>query len=85
MSSSTSPAYLGLSKAQEYTLKPAYVIGKGFLELETAHFGPRDTTKAVNDFIKTVYLAILFKRVISRTRGRKEPVLIIYASVTVRA
>lgn len=82
MSSSTSPAYLGLNKAQEYTLKPAYIIGKGFIQLETSHFGPRDRTKAVNDLIRTMYLALLFKRMVSRYKKRKQPVLIIYASVT---
>ena len=81
MSSSTSPAYLGLNKAQEYTLKPAYILGKGFIQLETSHFGPRDRTKAVNDLIRTMYLALLFKRMVSRYKKRKQPVLIIYASV----
>ena len=82
MSSSTSPAYLGLNKAQEYTLKPAYIIGMGFLQLETNYFGPRDRTKAVNDLIRSMYLALLFKRMVSRYKMRKQPVLIIYASVT---
>ena len=82
MSSSTSPAYLGLNKAQEYTLKAPYIIGKGFIQLETSHFGPRDRTKAVNDLIRTMYLALLFKRMVSRYKKRKQPVLIIYASVT---
>lgn len=82
MSASTSPAYLGLNKAQEYTLKPAYIIGKSFLQLETRQFGPRDKTKAVDNFINSIYLALFFKRIISRFRSRKQPALIIYASVT---
>jgi len=82
MSSSTSPAYLGLNKTQEFTLKPAYIVGKGFLSLEERHFGIRDRTKAIDDLIRTMYLALLFKRMISRYRIRKQPILIIYASVT---
>ena len=82
MSSSTSPAYLGLNKAQEYTLKPAYIFGKSYLELEQNHFGPRDRTKAVNDLIAAMHLALVFKRMISKFRSRKQPVLVVYASVT---
>ncbi|KAL7552363.1 hypothetical protein ACHAWF_015597 [Thalassiosira exigua] len=82
MSSSASPAYLGLNQAQEYTLKPNYFVGKSFLQLEVESFGPRDRTKAVNDLIRAVHLALVFKRMISRFRSRKQPVLIIYASVT---
>ncbi|KAL9178842.1 hypothetical protein ACHAXT_003973 [Thalassiosira profunda] len=82
MSSSTSPCYLGLSKAQEFTLKPAYIVGKGFLSLETSHFGTRDRSKAVDMFVRSAYLAVFFKRMISRVRGRKELVLIVYSSVT---
>ena len=82
MSSSTSDAYLGLSRAQEYTLKPAYIAGKGFIQLEAEHFGLRDSTKALNDLTSTVYLSLLFKRMISKFRGHKTPTVIVYASVT---
>jgi hypothetical protein len=82
MSSSTSPAYLGLNKAQEYTLKPAYIIGKGFKELETNHFGPRDTAKALEDFSLSVLRATVFTKMIACHRSCKQPMLIIYASVT---
>ncbi|KAL7542688.1 hypothetical protein ACHAXR_011997 [Thalassiosira sp. AJA248-18] len=82
MSPSTNQAYLGLNKAQEYTLKPAYIIGRSAFQLETNHFGRRDPEQAVKKFVRCVFLAILFKRCIARMRGRKQPVLIIYASVT---
>ena len=82
MSCSTNEAYLGLNKAQEYTLKPAYVFGKSFLTLEKEHFGKRDTAKSMAMFYKAVHLAILFKRLINRVRLRRPPVLILYASVT---
>jgi sulfite reductase alpha subunit-like flavoprotein len=82
MSSSTNEAYLGLNKAQEYTLKPAYVFGKSFLTLEREHFGKRDTTKSMTMFFKAIHLAILFKRLINKVRRRRPPVLILYASVT---
>jgi len=82
MSSSTNKAYLGLHKAQEYTLKPAYLFGASPFQLETNYFGSRDTSKAMSKLIHCVYMAMLFKRVVKRIRGRKQPVLIIYASVT---
>lgn len=82
MSSTTNQAYLGLSKAQEYTLKPAYVFGRSPFHLETKYFGRRDTSIAVSKLIHSVYLAILFKRCIGRMRERKQPLLIVYASVT---
>ena len=82
MSSTTNEAYLGLNKAQEYTLKPAYVFGKSFLTLEREHFGKRDTTKSMAMFFKAIHLAILFKRLINKVRRRRPPVLILYASVT---
>ena len=82
MSSSTNRAYLGLNQAQEYTLKPAYLFGASPFQLETNHFGQRDTSKALAKLVHCVYMAILFKRCIARIRGRKQPVLIIYASVT---
>lgn len=82
MSPTTSPSYLGLSKAQEYTLKPAYIFGKSFLQLEKRLFGPRDTSKAIDKLVKTVYLAVLFKRMVTRFRARKQPIVIVYASVT---
>ncbi|KAL7535297.1 LOW QUALITY PROTEIN: hypothetical protein ACHAXR_007456, partial [Thalassiosira sp. AJA248-18] len=82
MSPSTNRAYVGLNKAQEYTLKPAYIIGRSALQLETNYFGLRDPEKAVKKLVHCVFLAILFKRCIARMRGRKQPVLIIYASVT---
>ena len=82
MSSSTNKAYLGLHKAQEYTLKPAYLFGASPFQLETNYFGVRDTSKAMSKLIHCVYMAMLFKKVVKRIRGRKQPVLIIYASVT---
>jgi len=82
MSSATNEAYLGLNKAQEYTLKPAYVFGKSFLTLEREHFGKRDSTKSMTMFFNTVRLAIFFKRLINLVRRRRPPVLILYASVT---
>ena len=82
MSSSTNEAYLGLNKAQEYTLKPAYVFGKAFLTLEREYFGKRDTTKSMDMFFKAVTLAKLFKGWINRTRQKRQPILILYASVT---
>ena len=82
MSSSTNEAYLGLNKAQEYTLKPAYVFGKNFLALEREHFGLRDTTKSMNMFVTAVRLAVFFKGWIKRIRQKRQPVLILYASVT---
>ncbi len=82
MSSSTNEAYLGLNKAQEYTLKPAYVFGKTFLTLEREHFGKRDTTKAMKQFFTAVVLAKFFKHWINRFRQKRRPILILYASVT---
>ena len=82
MSSSTNDAYLGLNKATEYTLKPAYIVGKSAMALELRHFGPRDTSKAMSKLMTTVWLALAFKRCINRLRSRKQPLLIIYASVT---
>jgi len=82
MSSSTNRAYLGLNKAQEYTLKPAYIAGASPFQLETAHFGPRDTTKAGKDFVRAVYVALFCSRCIARIRARKTPLLIVYASIT---
>ena len=82
MSSSTNDAYLGLSKATEYTLKPAYIVGKSAMALELRHFGPRDTSEALKKLMHSIWLALLFKRFIKRFRSRKQPVLIVYASVT---
>ncbi len=82
MSSSTNEAYLGLNKAQEYTLKPAYVFGKNFLDLEREHFGLRDTTKSMRMFMTAVNMAIFFKGWIKRIRQKRQPILILYASVT---
>ena len=82
MSSSTNDAYLGLNKATEYTLKPAYIVGKSAMALELRHFGPRDTSKAISKLMTTVWLAMFLKRCINRLRSRKQPLLIIYASVT---
>lgn len=50
--------------------------------MEANYFGRRDTSIAVSKLVQCVYLAILFKRCIARMRGRKQPVLIVYASVT---
>jgi sulfite reductase alpha subunit-like flavoprotein len=82
MSSSTNRAYLGLSKAQEYTLKPAYLVGASPFQLEIKHFGKRDTSQAMDKLMKCVWLAIVFKKLVNRTRERKQPVAIVYASVT---
>lgn len=82
MSSSTNDAYLGLSKAQEYTLKPAYLLGKNFLTLEREYFGQRDTTDAMKMFIAKAKLAVFVKKWINRHRQERKPVLLIYASVT---
>ena len=82
MSSSTNDAYLGLNKATEYTLKPAYIVGKSAMALELRHFGRRDTSKAMENLINSIWLAVFFKKCINRLRSRKQPVLIIYASVT---
>ncbi|EJK55330.1 hypothetical protein THAOC_24946, partial [Thalassiosira oceanica] len=56
MSSSTNDAYLGLNKATEYTLKPAYIVGKSAMALELRRFGRRDTSKAMEQ-IDELYLA----------------------------
>ncbi len=82
MSSSTNKAYLGLNKATEYTLKPAYLYGKNFLALEREHFGQRDTTHSMRMFFSAVRLAMFFKGWISRIRQKRQPILILYASVT---
>eukprot|EP00985_Skeletonema_marinoi_P017024 scaffold9252_cov160-Skeletonema_marinoi.AAC.15 len=84
MSSSTNEAYLGLNKALEYTLKPAYVGvgGKNFLTLEREYFGNRDTTESMKMFFKAVHLAMFFKGWINSFRLKKQPILILYASVT---
>ncbi|KAK1736786.1 nitric oxide synthase [Skeletonema marinoi] len=82
MSSSTNEAYLGLNKALEYTLKPAYVGGKNFLTLEREHFGKRDTTKSMRMFFTAVFLASFFKNWVNRVRQKRQPILILYASVT---
>ncbi len=82
MSSSTNCAYLGLNKAQDYTLKPAYLYGKSPFQLEIKYFGMRDSSHAMKKFMHCVWLAILFKRCVNRIRGRKQPVVIAYASVT---
>lgn len=82
MSSSTSRAYLGLNKAQDYTLKPAYLLGTSPFQLEVKYFGKRDTSLAMKKLLHCIWLAIVFKRCINRMRGRKQPVVIAYASVT---
>ena len=82
MTSSTNKAYLGLHKCQEYTLKPAYLYGKDFLALEREHFGKRDTAHSMRMFFTAVHLAIFFKGWIKRIRQKRQPVLILYASVT---
>ncbi|KAL7439883.1 hypothetical protein ACHAXM_006921 [Skeletonema potamos] len=66
MSSSINKAYLGLNKAQEYTLKPAYLYGKNFLTLEREHFGNRDTTHSMRMFFNAVHLAMFFKAYASK-------------------
>eukprot|EP00985_Skeletonema_marinoi_P008562 scaffold3909_cov138-Skeletonema_marinoi.AAC.7 len=83
MSSSTNEAYLGLNKALEYTLKPAYVGGKNFLTLEREHFGKRDTAKSMRMFFTAVRLAMFFQGCIKRVRLKlkRQPILILYASV----
>jgi hypothetical protein len=69
MSPSTSPAYLKLNKAVEFTLKPAYVVGKSFKQLEIRHFGPSDPSKVFNDFVvRTILLIVGFNRMIARFR-----------------
>jgi hypothetical protein len=82
MSSSTNRAYFGLNKAQEYTLKPAYLLGTSPFQLENKYFGKRDTSGAMKKLMHCVWLAILFKRCVNRMRRRKQPVVIAYASVT---
>ena len=82
MSSSTNRAYLGLSKAQEYTLKPAYLAGMNPFQLEIKFFGKRDTSQAMKKLVHCVWLALVFKRFINRMRERKQPVALVYASVT---
>jgi len=82
MSSSTNDAYLGLNKAQEFTLKPAYLVGKGFLTLEREHFGERDTTNAMKMFYAKAKVAVFVKKWIKRHRQERKPIVIIYASVT---
>ena len=82
MSSSTNKAYLGLNKAQEYTLKPAYLFGKDYLRLEKEYFGERDSTKAMKKFFAAIYLASFFKNWIKRIRLNRQPILILYSSVT---
>ena len=68
MTPSCSPAYLGLNKAQEYTLKPSYIIGKGFVELETRYFGPRDSSKATDNALRSFFMVTGFKRMIRKFR-----------------
>jgi hypothetical protein len=68
MSPSTSPAYLKLNRAQEYTLKPAFVIGKNFKQLEMQYFGPRDTSQVFKDLVRIIYLIMGFKRMIALFR-----------------
>ncbi|KAL9180658.1 hypothetical protein ACHAXT_011111 [Thalassiosira profunda] len=82
MSSSLSQAYLGLNKAQEYTINPAYVYGRSAFQLEKSYFGQRDTSKATDMFVRAVYIAMLLKKCVKKMREHKHPVLIIYASVT---
>ena len=82
MSSSTSRAYLGLNKAQDYTLKPAYLLGTSPFQLEINYFGKRDSSHAMKKLTHCVWLAILFKRCINRMRGRKQKLVITFASVT---
>eukprot|EP00984_Skeletonema_dohrnii_P034576 scaffold33595_cov95-Skeletonema_dohrnii-CCMP3373.AAC.1 len=81
MLSSTNRAYLGLNKALEYTLKPAYIGGKNFVTLEREHFGKRDTAKSMRMFFTAVHLAIFFKKWINEIRQKRQPILILYASV----
>lgn len=59
VAASTNSAYLGLSKAQEYTLKPAYILGKGFVELENATFGKRPLDNAYNSLFATARLLVV--------------------------
>jgi hypothetical protein len=68
MSPTLSPAYLKLNKAVEYTLKPAYVPGKSFKQLEMQHFGRRDTSKTFNDVCRMIFMVVGFKRMIARFR-----------------
>ncbi len=82
VAASTNRAYLGLSKAQEYTLKPAYIAGKKFIQLENATFGKRSLDNAYKSLLVTIRLLIFLKRWVKNFRERKQPVLIICASVT---
>lgn len=59
VAASTNSAYLGLSKAQEYTLKPAYILGKGFVELENATFGKRSLDNAYKSLFATARLLVV--------------------------
>eukprot|EP00581_Thalassiosira_minuscula_P018097 CAMPEP_0183714154 /NCGR_PEP_ID=MMETSP0737-20130205/8790_1 /TAXON_ID=385413 /ORGANISM="Thalassiosira miniscula, Strain CCMP1093" /LENGTH=1265 /DNA_ID=CAMNT_0025943059 /DNA_START=110 /DNA_END=3907 /DNA_ORIENTATION=+ len=82
MSSHTNGAYLGLSKAQEYTLKPAYLVGKGYVQLEKEAFGERNLDKPFRNLFVAMIFGIYMKRWLAEIRARKPAVLIIYASVT---
>ena len=82
MSASTSDAYLGLNKAQEYTLKPAYLYGQGFINLEIRHFGERDSSAAFKRFFYKAKIVTNIKKWVERHRLARHPVVIIYASVT---
>ena len=61
---------------------PRHLFERSPFQLETNYFGRRDTSIAVSKLVHCVYLAILFKRCIKKMHGRKQFVLIIYASVT---
>jgi len=67
VSSSTNKAYLGLSHAQEYTLKPAYLVGKGFIELAETHYGNRKIELNWGLFL----FKLKFKKWLSQIRARK--------------
>jgi len=67
VSSSTNKAYLGLSHAQEYTLKPAYLVGKGFTELADVHFGKRTIELNWGLFL----FRLQVKKWVSQIRARK--------------
>jgi hypothetical protein len=82
MSSSTNRAYLGLNKAQDYTLKPAYLAGLSPFQLEIKCFGKKDTSQAMKELMRSIPIMAGFKRILKRIRERKQPVTIVYASVT---
>jgi len=82
VASATSPAYMGLNKMTEYTLKPMYYNAKSWKKLEKEYFGKRDGTIAKKAFKIMLTCTHFCGKMLAKVRPARTKALIIFASVS---